>query len=127
MFFSQFFKMKGKNQQLLLSRNAPLFLQLYLAYHFGKVFGFEHQNKNDFHSKRYSAKLRWFNSISHLFERSADLQYYSQLLTELHSSLRLSSSKARAVLAYVIMFNFDQVININHRVGLRRNNKKCTL
>jgi hypothetical protein len=37
------------------------------------------------------------------------LQVYSDLISELHSALRLNSSKARAVLAYVITFNFNQV------------------
>jgi hypothetical protein len=60
--------------------------------------------------KRFSAKLQWFNSISQLFKPSVDLQYYSQLLSELHSSLRLNSSRARAVLAYVIMFNFSSTM-----------------
>ena len=102
--------MRPKNQQQLLARNTPLFLQLHLAYHIGKVFGFEHQNNNNYKCKRFSAKLQWFNSISQLFKPSADLQYYSQLLSELHSSLRLNSSKARAVLAYVIMFNFSSAM-----------------
>jgi hypothetical protein len=35
--------MRAKNQQQLLARNTPLFLQLHIAYHVGKVFGFEHQ------------------------------------------------------------------------------------
>ena len=97
--------MRGKNQQLLLSRNTPLYIQLYIAYNLGKVFGFDHEQ----HERRFSAKVHWFDAGSKLFRRNADLQYYSQLISELHSTLRLTSPRARAVLAYVILFDLGEV------------------
>ena len=98
--------MRGKIQQLLLARNTPLYLQLIIAYHLGKSFGFDHETRE----RRFSANVWGFFATSKLFQRGSDLQYYSQLVSELHSTLRLVSSRARAVLAYIILFHFNQVL-----------------
>jgi hypothetical protein len=90
---------------MLLARNTPLYLQLLAAYNLGNAFGFEDENRG----RQFSAKVSAFVADAGLFQPGADLKYYIRLISMLHSTLRLTSSRARAVLAYIILFHFSQV------------------
>lgn len=119
---SQFNKLRKKDQRQLLARNTPLYIQLYMAFYFSTPKGSHllghirevSQNPGHITSNFDRDSLiynQWFNAINMIFKSGANIHYYAQLFESL-KALRLSCAKVRAVLSYIILFDFDVRMNI---------------
>lgn len=98
--YSQFTKLRKRDQRHLLSRNTPLYIQLYLSFYFSTPKGsqlLEHIQGSNSHQfdRNCLVFIQWFNAINAIFKSGANINEYAQLFATLNA-LRLSCSKVRA-------------------------------
>jgi hypothetical protein len=78
------------------------------------VLNFKQQTAKGFteHADRNSdLSILSFNSISGLFRSDSDLNHYSELIKAL-MTLKLSGIEQQAILAYIILFDYDSTMNL---------------
>ena len=102
-FFSQFTKLKKKDQRQLLARNTPLYIQLYLSFYLSTTKGTElvqyiqgTTKISDLQIDHNRKTLRqMFRSIRPIFRTGANIDHLAHLFAAL-SLLRVSCAKVRA-------------------------------
>ena len=102
-FFSQFTKLRKKDQRQLLARNTPLYIQLYLSFYFSTPKGSEllevihATSRNPAVQFDHNCRMfqQWFRAMNMIFRSGANVYYYAQLFASL-CALRLNCAKVRA-------------------------------
>ena len=65
--------------------------------------------------------IQRFNRITRLFKSGADLDHYCQLICQMKSLNPFTCQKFRAVLAYTLLFDFDDSLNLTNVEAVREN------
>ncbi len=130
-FYSQFRHLDRDIQDQLLQKNSPLFIQFFYGCYLGMpssseqiVFlsntsAFDDSQNSNFSKSTFllinSIDFHLFNSMTKLFKPDSDVNFYNHLIGNL-KRLQLSDSESTAnleetiaVLAYIILFNFQCV------------------
>jgi hypothetical protein len=105
------------DQQKLLHQNTPLYIQLYLGSYLGLQIGFDQlsfvsqafQIRNN-----YPYHFHQYNLLNRLFKPEVNLAVYFHFISNLrHLGLTSCYSKKMAILAYILLFNFEGLSDIS--------------
>ncbi len=101
------------DQQKLLARNTPLFIQLYM----GQFLLVEQRHsptlkdreaiKNCILNLNQKKFLERFNTVTNLFVDKANFDTYGQLISKLQYLPELTGFQQKAIVAYTILFSID--------------------
>ena len=135
--FRQFVRLCKSDQRQLLARNTSLFIQLLLACYFGafngaEQLGFVLNYRQQQHIKEevedqtvgrerrheiIHSNIHSLNSICNLFKPDTDLLHYSRLINEV-KTLQLDGIEQQAILAYIVLFDYDSTMNLKDPAAL---------
>jgi len=115
LFNREFYEMNHVDQQSLLARNTPLFVQLYIGQFLLRgprhvPFGEDVQQMKltTYYIDDQTRFLERFNTVTNLFVDGANLKEYAHLIWTLRGLPELDCLKQRAIVAYTILFYYDQ-------------------
>lgn len=113
-YFSEFYEMNHVDQQKLLARNTPLFIQLYMGQFLlveqrhSPIMADGQAKKNNcivnLNQRRF---LERFNAVTDLFVAEANLDNYGYFISKLRDLPELTGFQQKAIVAYTILFNSD--------------------
>lgn len=112
--FSEFCELHPTDQQKILAKNTPLFIQLYIGQFLlveprhSPATADKHPKKvwiNNFDQNRY---LERFNAATNLFVPGADLHEYGNCIAKLKDLPELTTFRQKAIVAHVILFSVDE-------------------
>jgi len=110
-----------EDQEKLLSKNTPLFVQFYLGQNL--LVESRHRKKEDVDNEEESnwkKKKVWmnnfaqrvvlerFNSMTNLFASGSDLDDYGKMISQLKGLAELVTPEQMAILTYTLVFNSSQ-------------------
>jgi hypothetical protein len=123
-FFSEFCELNPTDQQKVLAKSTPLFIQLYIGQFLlveprhTPATADKHPKKvwiNNFDQNRY---LERFNAATNIFVLGADLHEYGGFIAKLKDLPELTTFKQKAILAHIILFGSDERITALSHLNL---------
>ena len=119
----------------MLARNSALYIQLYMGCFFGAPSGAKqkeliqkyqiitrNQKSLELSSEQRRSSdtminMYQFNSITRLFRPDSDLESYVKLI-EIFRNIKVTSLESRAIISYLILFDFDDKLTLVNREAL---------
>ena len=126
-------RLPKNDQRLLLARNTALYIQLYMGCFFGAPCGAQQKELiQKYHIITRKMKLLeytrvpetcinmfQFNSVTRLFREDADLDTYANLI-EVFTKIKMTNLEARAIVSYLILFDYDDSLNLSCKDLLKK-------
>ncbi len=121
----------------MLARNSALYIQLYMGCFFGAPSGAKqkeliqkyqiitrNQKSLELSSEQRRTtdtliNLYQFNSITRLFRPDSNLEVYLKLI-EIFRNIKVTSLESRAIISYLILFDYDDRLTLSNREALNR-------
>ena len=125
--FRQFVSLDKHDQRVLLARNTPLFVQLFIGSHLLTQSSHSTKTKAEgsFGKKAWLSNffqnmhLEKFNSMTKLFHPGTDLDHYARLINKLHGLPTLSLSEQTSVFAFIILFDHSNDVQLAGRAFIQ--------
>jgi len=133
--FRQFCRLPKNDQRLLLARNSSLYIQLYMGCFFGAPSGAQQKDlikkyqiitrkqkllEYTMDNQAKFIDMHQLNSITRLFREDADLDVYVKLIDVFKGLKCITSLESRAIISYLILFDYDDSLSLTGRDMLKK-------
>lgn len=119
----EFCQLSKHDQRLLLARNSPLYIQLYMGCYFGAATGVRQKDlikqyqiitKHKETTNSNYINLFQFNAMIKLFREDADLDGYIRQV-DVFKTQEFTTIETRSLLSYMILFDHDESLKLSSK------------